>query len=424
MKKNSIYMLSVAFFFACVIFIIYRYVHEKKRNAIVPPTLKERKGTAGIGNEWEKTKKMAAYYTDAARKNPDNQKAFLALASLFIQESRVTGDYLYYDAAAMSCVEHVLSADPRDFDALTMKALLYMSQHHFSDGLAVAEHAQKINPYNAFVYGILVDGNVEMGNYAKAVEYADKMVSIRPDLRSYSRISYLREIHGDNEGAIEAMKLAVEAGAPGDEPTEWARVHLGQLYENVNDLQSAEMCYRVSLEERPGYPYALAGMAHIAKTQKNYNKAIQLLEQAESLMSNVYFKEELINVYRENGSDTKADALAKGMITEMKDASRKAASDPNAGHYTDKEFALAYLQVKDYDSALKHALMEYNRRPLNIDVNETVGWVYYNMGEYQKALPYMHAAIKTNSKNPVLISRAELLFRQTGTASAPGYTKQ
>jgi tetratricopeptide (TPR) repeat protein len=305
-----------------------------------------------------------------------------------------------------------------------MKALLYMSQHHFSDGLAVAEHAQKINPYNAFVYGILVDGNVEMGNYAKAVEYADKMVSIRPDLRSYSRISYLREIHGDNEGAIEAMKLAVEAGAPGDEPTEWARVHLGQLYENVNDLQSAEMCYRVSLEERPGYPYALAGMAHIAKTQKNYNKAIQLLEQAESLMSNVYFKEELINVYRENGSDTKADALAKGMITEMKDASRKAASDPNAGHYTDKELALAYLQVKDYDSALKHALMEYNRRPLNIDVNETVGWVYYNMGEYQKALPYMHAAIKTNSKNPVLISRAELLFRQTGTASAPGYTKQ
>jgi tetratricopeptide (TPR) repeat protein len=141
-------------------------------------------------------------------------------------------------------------------------------------------------------------------------------------------------------------------------------------------------------------------------------------------MSNVYFKEELINVYRENGSDTKADALAKGMITEMKDASRKAASDPNAGHYTDKELALAYLQVKDYDSALKHALMEYNRRPLNIDVNETVGWVYYNMGEYQKALPYMHSAIKTNSKNPVLISRAELLFRQTGTASAPGYTKQ
>src|SRR6476619_5448997 len=161
MKKNAIYMLSVAFFFACVILIIYKYVSEKKRDGVIPLTLKERKGPAAIGNEWEKTKKMAAYYTDAARKNPNNQKAFLALASLFIQESRVTGDYLYYDAAAMSCVEHVLSGNPQNFEALTIKALLHMSQHHFSDGIVVAEKAQKINPYNAFVYGILVDGNVE-----------------------------------------------------------------------------------------------------------------------------------------------------------------------------------------------------------------------------------------------------------------------
>src|SRR4029079_3163418 len=244
-------------FFAVIIFIIYKYVHEEKRDAVVPLTLKERKGAAATNSEWDKTRKTAAYYTEAARKDPSNSKAFLALASIFIQESRITGDYLYYDPAAMSCVEHVLSGDPENFEALTIKALIHMSQHHFADGIAVAEKAQKINPYNAFVYGILVDGNVEMGNYSKAVEYSDKMVSIRPDLRSYSRISYLREIHGDNEGAVEAMKLAVEAGAPGDEPTEWARVHLGQLYENVNDLRSAEVCYRLSLEERPGYPYAL-----------------------------------------------------------------------------------------------------------------------------------------------------------------------
>ena len=50
---------------------------------------------------------------------------------------------------------------------------------------------------------------------------ADKMVSIRPDLRSYSRISYLREIHGDMPGAIEAMKMAIQAGYPGYEDRAW-----------------------------------------------------------------------------------------------------------------------------------------------------------------------------------------------------------
>jgi len=95
--------------------------------------------------------------------------------------------------------------------------------------LKVAEELQKSFPYNAFVYGILVDANVEMGNYDTAVDKADKMVSIRPDLRSYSRISYLREIHGDNTGAIDAMKLAVDAGAAGDEATEWGQNTTGKI---------------------------------------------------------------------------------------------------------------------------------------------------------------------------------------------------
>ena len=77
------------------------------------------------------------------------------------------------------------------------------------------------------------------------------------------------------------------------------------------------------------------------------------------------------------------------------------------------------MEVQDYDNALKHALMEYNRRPLNIDVNETVAWVYYKMGEYQKALPFMQAALRTKSRNPVLMNRAALLFKQTGTAFNP-----
>ena len=127
-------------------------------------------------------------------------------------------------------------------------------------GLAIAEKAQKINPYNALIYGILVDGNVEMGNYKAAVENSDKMDSIRPDIRSYSRISYLREIYGDYPGAIEAMKLAVGAGGAGDEPTEWTRIQLARLYENTGDLKNAEMHYMIALDERPGYPYATAGL--------------------------------------------------------------------------------------------------------------------------------------------------------------------
>ena len=59
-------------------------------------------------------------------------------------------------------------------------------------------------------------------------------------------------------------------------------------------------------------------------------------------------------------------------------------------------------------------MLEYNRRPENIDVNETVAWVYYNKGEHGKAMPYIKAALKTHSKNPVLLTRASLIFYKTG----------
>jgi tetratricopeptide (TPR) repeat protein len=105
------------------------------------------------------------------------------------------------------------------------------------------------------------------------------MISIRPDIRSYSRISYLREIHGDPEGAIEAMKLAVDAGQPGAEGTEWARVQLGKLYEQTGELKYAEMNYAISLQNRPNYPYALAGLARLAVAAKDFGKQLDYIQQ-------------------------------------------------------------------------------------------------------------------------------------------------
>ena len=147
--------------------------------------------------------------------------------------------------------------------------------------------------------------NVELGNYFAAVKEADIMMSIRPDLRSYSRVSYLREIHGDYPGAIEAMKLAVDAGPPGDEATEWARIQLGKLYEISGDLKNAEMSYNISLQYRPGYAYAIAGLGRMATLAKEYNKAIAYYKQADSLVNDYSFKEDMADVYELAGQKDK-----------------------------------------------------------------------------------------------------------------------
>ncbi|MEO7768564.1 MAG: hypothetical protein ABIS01_14135, partial [Ferruginibacter sp.] len=192
MKRNTLYGALLIVFIGAAGFVIIKFRSEEKHKKGVVYQLLDRKGLLAQTDEWINTQKSATKLMAAVKANPDDIKSKVALANLFILEARATGNYSYYDKAAMKYVNDVLVKEPENFDALTLKALLYLSQHHFADGLALAESAEKVNPYNAFIHGILVDGHVEMGHYDSAVASAERMMSIRPDLRSYARASYLR----------------------------------------------------------------------------------------------------------------------------------------------------------------------------------------------------------------------------------------
>ncbi len=414
MKKKFTYLGLLLFFIVATAFVVVRYKTKLKNKEVAFYPLIERNGALANSAEWALTKENAAKQIRIIRENPEDTKTALALASTYIQEGRITGNYMYYDGAALKYINDVLKREPENFEALLYKSLIQISQHHFADGLVTAQRAQKANPYNAFVYVLIVDGQVEMGNYAAAIENLDKMVSIRPDIRSYSRISYIREIHGDYPGAIDAMMQAVKAGGYGEEATAWARVQLARLFENTGDLKAAHMHYALALEQRPDYAYALAGLGHIAMCNKEYDKAIINYSKADSLVNDYSFKEQLAEIYKLKGDINKSKMITNEIIKGMNNDAKKADENEDIGHYADRELAHAYLIVNDYNNALKYALNEYNRRPENIDVNETVALVHYKNGNYEKAMPFIETALKTNSKNPSLLCHAGLIYIKAG----------
>ena len=378
------------------------------------PELKERGGKLALGGEWLNTKSAIQGLLVKLRQKPDDHKSQMLLAEAYMQEGRVTGDHPYYDGAAMQLLEKVLVAQPDNFEALCSKASLCLTQHHFAQGLVVAQEAVKINPYNAFVYGLLCDANVELGHYDEAVKMADKMNQVRPDLRSYARVSYLREIYGDIPGAEQAMNMATEAGYPGLEQTEWARVQLGHLFENSGDLPHAEIAYQQSLEVRPYYAYALAGLGRIAAAHHDYPAAIKYLEQARATVKDYAFADQLADLYRLNKQPEQSQKMAKEAIAQLSNDATEADKNEQMGHYADRELAYAYLKTGELDLALKHAKIEYERRPDNIDVNETLAWVHYKRGEYADAQKYVQVALRTHSQNPVLMCRAGLIATKAG----------
>jgi tetratricopeptide (TPR) repeat protein len=413
MKKK--YVILILFLMAVLLaFVMFKLTKPHHKTETTFSEILPRRSSLAYTIEWTTVKNNATILLNRIRQNPHDIKSLLLLTALYIQEGRNTGNFNYYNNAALECINTILKQDPVNFEALTFKSTILLSQHRFAQGLKIANQAQQLYPLNAYVYGLMIDGNVELGNYQAALDAADKMVSIRPDIRSYSRIAYLREIYGDIPGAMEAMQLAVEAGAPGDENTEWCRVQLGKLNEQTGRLPMAKMQYTIAVNNRPGYPYALGGLARIAVAEKRYDEALALYQRANSVIPDHIFKEGMAEVYTLQGEQEKARQMSQEILNYLQQGILSKGNDTTSGQNEDHEMAHAYMGIGALDKALQMAITEYNRRPANIEVNETVAIVYYRLGDYAKALPYIETALKTHCSNPELLCRAGLIYAKAG----------
>ena len=379
------------------------------------PKLLDRPEKLQYGKEWETIQNTYAEALQQIRKK-DNPEAYLRLCEVFINEARITGEHGHYYPAALHILETLAKKDDLNkdvkFQLLAYKASVLLSQHEFQKALDAGKSAVQLNNYNAQIYGVLVDANVELGNYIEAVAMVDKMVSIRPDLRSYSRISYLREIHGDLGGAIEAMNMAVEAGYPGLEQSEWTRLTLGNLYETTGELDLAALQYQTALENRENYPFAIAALANIEIKKGNNEKAEELLKSACEIIPEVGFYEQLAMLYFEIGETEKARKLETEIFEMLHD-------DVESGHNMNLEYANLYLNMKnDPVAALQYAIAEYEKRPKNIDVNKTLSMIYFQMGDLEKAEKHLQVATKTHSTNPEILCLTGLIEIANGHKDA------
>ncbi len=416
------FLLLIAFFIACTTACTNNQNANGKdgkakftsQEALTIPTLLDRNEAIRNGKEWDNVQNIYGNSKKALLQNPNDWDARLKLAELFIQEARVTGEHPHYYPAALFILEPAIeqlsavanpNAKEKDFlfRALSYKASVQLSLHDFSNALLTAQKAVAINPYNAQIYGALVDAHVELGQYQQAVEMADKMVGIRPDLRSYSRVSYLREIHGDVRGAIEALDMAIKAGLPGQESTAWARLTLGNLYKTYGDWDKAAIQYQMILQERTDYPFALAAMGAIAMHKKDYPTAMAQFQKAASIIPEVSFYEQMAQLYKETKNQAALDTLLPKIMAMMQE-------DMDKGHDMSLELAAFYTDLMPNPAkALEYAQAEYARRPDNIDVNRRLAMIYSAMGDKTKAKEHYTKACATGSKHPELVKFKKVL---------------
>ena len=335
------------------------------------------------------------------QRNPDDSRAYAQLGLGLLEQVRITGDLSLY-AQAERAFAQALEREPNQIDALMGHGILALARHDFETALDWAAQAQTVNPFRAQIVGIQVDAYVELGRYAEAVAAAQQMVDLRPDLQSYSRVSYIRELHGDVDGAIEAMQAAVDSGVPGTEAWLWSQSQLGNLYFNKGDLAAAEGAYRSALDLQPSYAPALAELADLQAAQGRYQNAIEIYEELLVSQPNSHFAVHLGEIYA--AIDEPAMAQKQyDLVSPMQKI------EADAGMNVEAEVALFSVEHgDDLVLALEQARATYTSRP-TIYAADTLAWALYQNGKFEEAMTYAQEALRLDTQDALLYYHAGMI---------------
>ncbi len=354
-------------------------------------------------NEWRLLKDKHDNYFAKLEQDSTDVATRIKLIEIYLNEARITGNTNHYDALAMQNINTILQSNTVApnllYLAISYKASILLTLHQFAEAKKYAMQAQALNPYESDNYGCLIDANIELGNYDTAVYYCDKMVSIRPDLRSYSRVSYIREILGDNAGAIQAMQMAVNAGAAGRENTEWARVQLADLYLNKGALDTAELLYNQALANRSNFVQALIGIAKINEQKYKIDTAIASVEKAINILSESSYISYLGELYALQNNTAKATEINTDVVQLLESTEAENKKEKLIPHNGNRELAQAYLNNKQFTNALKFAINDYNLRPNNIDACELLANIYFKNNDLPNAKLYATKAMRTGKQH-------------------------
>lgn len=338
--------------------------------------------------------------------NEDDWRSWSLLGLAYLRKGTRSADPTYY-AKAESALRRSLDITERPgFEAALGMGVLANARHDFASALRWGRAASEENPYNAHARGVVGDALTELGRYGAATRAIQKMINLRPGLTAYARVAYARELHGDVDGAIEAMRRAYNAaGHPADRA--WAAYHLGELYFGRGQLVRAEREYRRGAQLAPGYPLAGAGLAKVAAARGRVREGISRLRP----VARKYPSPEVVillgDLYHLAGKPSEA-GRQYDLVRAIERLYRV------NGVNVDLELSLFDVDHGfDRRAALKRARAEYARRK-SIHVADALGWALYANGRYQEARRYAREALRLGTRSALFHFHAALIDLRLG----------
>lgn len=341
--------------------------------------------------------------------DPDNIGARQALGVAYVRRAAENGDPTFYGLAERS-FDEADALVPSDPLTLLGRGALALSLHDFARAKELGLQVTDALPSSPDALGLLVDAQVELGDYDGAAITLQRMLDVRPGLPALSRASYLRELHGDLPGAVDAMRRAEVAGtgAPFDRAT--VTVLLGDLYYESGQLDEALNAYDSSLDSSPGLVAGEVGTARVLAAKGEVAAAIEVLTAVVDRQP-VPGALVLLGELQESAGQTTQAVATHELVRAV------ASLQEQAGQVVDLEMALFEADLgTDTGRAVALARRAYEARPDNVFAADALAWALFRHGDAAAAVPFAEQATRLGTADAVVHFHAAEVFAAVGDA--------
>jgi pentatricopeptide repeat protein len=395
-RPNLIKLLIPLFVFAATLFAV-RGIDGPSGEAVAPV------GAAGVFADGRSSDARITSLQSAIRAGTPRPGPYAALGDAYLQKARETFDPSYY-ARAESALREALRRDPRDPGALTAMGTLANARHNFAAALDFGERAHAAAPDLAKPYGVIVDALVELGRYEAAERALQRMVDLKPNLDSYARVSYFRELHGDVTGAIEAMRLAASAGGDARENLAYVQTLLGNLELGRGNVAAARDAYGLALSRYPEYAPAQVGLARAAAARGDLAVAIRRYERVVERLPLPEYAVALAEA--ELAAGRRADAREDLALVEVQQRLQR-----RGGVNVDAEMAIVEADHGRPERAVRLARAAWADAP-GVRAADALGWALTRAGEPAQGLAYAQRALRLGSRDAMFLYHAGIAARR------------
>jgi len=340
-------------------------------------------GIARVRRQTGNTAEAVATFSDLIIRYPDSREIKRQLAISYYENREIP--------RALSLIDEVLQANPRDGDLLLLRASMLVEQGNFSQANAALDSYASINSNNRLY--LLLRARVAEGNRN------------RDSALNYLR-SILRTTPNDEEALAFAVTLLMESSRPADqnegrELLERLRRLSGSSV-NVLSLSLRDAVMRESWQEAQGFLNRVLAVRrtvqdltdgyHIERNLGNNARALSFARELyERDTNNNEYAVIYISALIDNGRRDEASRLLQGRINSL-----------NRGPLLSKFYFLrSRLQTND-EALLGDLRSSLFEDPRNLDALIAMFEYYHRRREERRAVHYLRQALAIAPEHPLL----------------------